>query len=133
MEEKKADNRIIQARKQIAAYENNLVEAKDALKGIENLEDNFSHLNRNIERCVDLINSSVKNKKVTKKFDHMIYDNKIGYRRSSAIWDEEKEITRERINDINNKIEELENQIKEEHSKEEKREEKKEIKEHTEE
>lgn len=113
MEEKKADNRIIQAKKQIVAYEDNLVEAKDALRGIEDLEDNFSHLNRNIERCVELLNSSVKNRKVVRKLDHMIYDNKVCYKKSSSTLEEEKEYTQDKINELNDKIDELNKEIKE--------------------
>ena len=129
MEEKKADNRIIHVRKQIVACEDNLVEARDALRGIEDLEDNFSHLNRNIERCVDLLNSSVKNRKVNKKFDSMIYDSKVSYRKSSSSLEEEKEFTQEKINELNEKIDELNKEIKEINKKmeiQEKREEKKE-------
>ena len=123
MEEKRADNRIIHVRKQIVACEDNLVEAKDTLRGIEDLEDNFSHLNRNIERCVELLNSSVKNRKVVRKLDHMIYDNKISYRKSSSSLEEEKELTQEKINELNDKIDELNKEIKEINKEIEKKEE----------
>lgn len=113
MEEKIADNKIIEVKKQLVACEDNLVEAKDALRGIEDLEDSFSHLNRNIERCIDILNSSVKNRKVIKKLDHMIYDNKVSYRRTNFTLDEEKEITQEKINELNDKIDELNKEIKE--------------------
>lgn len=133
MGEKKADNRIIQVRKQIVAYEDNLKEAKDVLRGIEDLEDNFSHLNRNIERCVELLNASIKNKKVSNKLDHMIYDNKISYRKSYSTLDEEKEITQDKINELNDKIDELNKEIKDINKKIEREEIKEEKKEDTEE
>ena len=129
MEEKMADNKIIQAKKQISVYEGNLREARSTLKGIEDLEDNFSHLNRNIERCLELLSSSVRNRKVTKMFEHMMYENKVSYRKTSYSLDEEKEFTRKKINKLSVDIDDLNKKIKEEYKKDKYNEEAKESKE----
>lgn len=119
MEEKKADNRIIQVKKELVACEDNLTEAKDKLRGIEDLEDSFSHLNRNVERCVDILNVSVKNRKVTNKIDRMFYDNKVSFKKTYVNLEEEKEFTQDEINELNNKIDELNETLKEEKNKKE--------------
>lgn len=119
MEEKRADNRIIQVKKELVACEDNLTEAKDKLRGIEDLEDSFSHLNRNIERCVDILNVSVKNRKVTNKIDHMFYDNKVSFKKTYVNLEVEKEFTQDKINELNDKIDELNETLKEEKNKKE--------------
>lgn len=132
MEEKKADNKIIEVKKQINATEEKLADSRKKLRGIEDLEDNFSHLNKNLNICVELLNASVKNKTVCKKIDYMNEDSTVGYMRtSSSLWDE-KETTKKEINNLNDKMDELTNEIKEiyrEIEEEKKKENKQEIKE----
>lgn len=119
MEEKKADNRIIQVRKELSVTEDTLTEAKDKLRGLDNLEENFSHLNKNITLCVELLASSIKNKKVNQKMDYLFHDSKVSYMKSTSSINDEKEDTRDKINDLNDKIDELNKIIKEELNKEE--------------
>lgn len=119
MEEKKADNRIIQVRKELSVTEDTLTETKDKLRGLDNLEESFSHLNKNITLCVELLTSSIKNKKVNQKMDYLFHDSKVSYMKSTSSIHDEKEDTRDKINELNDKIDELNKIIKEELNKEE--------------
>ena len=113
MEEKKADNRIIKVKKQINYAEEKLTNSKKKLKGIEELEDNFSHLNKNLNICVELLNSSVKNKNVNKKIDYMNESNIVGYMKTSSSLYDEKEQTEKEIVKLNDEIDKLTDEIKE--------------------
>ena len=113
MEEKKADNRIIKVKKQINYAEEKLTNSKKKLKGIEELEDNFSHLNKNLNICVELLNSSVKNKSVNKKIDYMNESNIVGYMKTSSSLYDEKEQTEKEIVKLNDEIDKLTDEIKE--------------------
>ena len=44
MDEKKADNKIMEVRKQISATEERLADSRKKLRGIEDLEDNLSDM-----------------------------------------------------------------------------------------
>ena len=139
MEEKKADNKIIQVKKQINVTEERLADSRKKLRGIEDLEDNFSHLNKNLNICVELLNLSIKNKTVNKKIGYMNDDSTIGYKKTSSSLLDEKEMTKKEINDLNDEIDKLTDEIKElykelEEEKEEKKKEQEEkIEEKTEE
>lgn len=132
MDEKKADNKIMEVRKQISATEERLADSRKKLRGIEDLEDNFSHLNKNLNICVELLNASVKNKSVSKKIDYMSEDSTVGFMKTSSSLLEEKETTEKEISDLNDEMDKLTDEIKEiykeleEDKKEENKEEKKE-------
>lgn len=132
MDEKKADNKIMEVRKQISATEERLADSRKKLRGIEDLEDNFSHLNKNLNICVELLNASVKNKSVSKKIDYMSEDSTVGFMKTSSSLLEEKETTEKEISDLNDEMDKLTDEIKEiykeleEDKKQENKEEKKE-------
>ena len=113
MEEKKADNRIIEVKKEININEERLADSRKKLRGIEDLDENFSHLNKNLNICVEIINSSVKNKGVNKKINYMSEDSTIGFKRTSSSLYDEKEDTQKEIRNINDQIDKLSDEIKE--------------------
>lgn len=129
MEEKKIDNRIIEVKKQINYAEEKLIDSRKKLRGIEELEDNFSHLNKNLNICIELLNTSVKNKNVNKKIDYMNESNIVGYMKTSSTLYEEKELAEKEINKLNDEIDKLTDEIKEIYKENEENEEKEENKE----
>ena len=112
MEDKKIDNKIIQTKKEIKIIEDDLTRTKKALKEIEYLEDNITHLNRNLNQCVELINLSIKNKNVSQKINTISNDTIINYKKTSLSINEEKEITTKKINELNEKKELLNDELK---------------------
>lgn len=132
MDEKKADNKIIQVKKQINITEEKLADSRKKLNKIENLEENFSHLNKNINLCVELLNASVKNKNINRKINHMSEENIVGFKKTSSSLIDEKELTKKEIRELNDEMDKLNDEIKElykDKEKEEKKEEKEEVKE----
>ncbi len=132
MDEKKADNKIIQVKKQINITEEKLADSRKKLNKIENLEENFSHLNKNINLCVELLNASVKNKNINRKINHMSEESIVGFKKTSSSLIDEKELTKKEIRELNDEMDKLNDEIKElykDKEKEEKKEEKEEVKE----
>lgn len=119
MEEKKADNKIINTRIKISNLEDNLHQTKKGLSNLELLEDNFSRINRNLNECLDLLNISVKNKRVNNKLQSICDESNVFYGKTKVNLEDERDLILKQINDIDEKIDELNKTLKDELNKEE--------------
>ena len=119
MDDKKADNRIINTKIEISHLEDNLNQTKKGLNNLEILEGNFSRINRNLNECLELINSSIKNRKVNNKLQSMCDESNIFYGKTRANLEDERDLILKQINEIDERLEELNDSLKEELNKEE--------------
>ena len=129
MGDKNADNRIINTKKEISILEDDLSSNKKSLSELDYLEFNISSIKRNLNECVELINSSVKNKRINNKFQTLADDTNGYYGRTKASFEDERVIITDRITEIKNRINELDESLKKdmEELSEEKDEDKEEI------
>ena len=119
MEElKKADNRILNTKIEIGNLENNLSQTRKGLNNLEILESNFSRINRNLNECLDLINSCVKNRRVNNKLQNICDESNIYYGKTKSNFDEERELIISQINEIDERLDKLNQTLKEELNKE---------------
>lgn len=107
MEEKKADNRIIETRKQIINIEDDLSETKNSLYELEDLEMNFTNINRNLNQCLDILNFSIKNNAKINKIQSIGDNANIYYGKTKTNILEEREIINDKINNLKEKLDEL--------------------------
>ena len=119
MDEKKADNSIINTKVEIRHAEDDLFQSKNDLNQLEILESNFSIINKNLNQCIDLLNISVKNKRINNKIQSMCDESFVSYNKAMFNIDEERDMIVEQINEIENKIDLLNEKLKEELNKEE--------------
>ena len=119
MDDKKADNRIINTKIEISHLEDNLNQTKKGLNNLEILEGNFSRINRNLNECLELINSSIKNRKVNNKLQSMCDESNIFYGKTRVNLEDERDLILKQINEIDERLEELNDSLKEELNKEE--------------
>lgn len=63
---KVADNRISDAKKEIDSIDVNINASKETIKNIESIEETFESLNKNMAKCINLLNKSMKGKEVNK-------------------------------------------------------------------
>ena len=135
MEEKKADNRILNTKIEIDHLEDNLNQTKKGLNNLEILEGDFSRIHRNLNECLVLINSCVKNRRVNNKLQNICDESNIYYGKTKSNLEEERDLILKQISEIDNRLDELNKSLKEELNKEkvEKKEENEELEEETEE
>ena len=63
--EKVADNIISERKQQIYQIEDRIDSEKNKLNKISDIEDNFIALNKSLNRCIEVVSSSVKSTKNT--------------------------------------------------------------------
>lgn len=99
--EKRADNRINQTRKQlINDIDEMLSSEKRKARKLENLQNSFQNLNKNMDKCLDLISKSIRGNNVDSMIDEMRYTNKkLLSKNNQKINDEIKEI-KKRVNKL---------------------------------
>ena len=92
MNEKRADNSINTSyninndiyvtKKKISNIDNRIDIEKNKIKELDDMEELFMSLNKNISKCVDLLNRSVKGKTVNAKLNAIEEHNKVNFARS---------------------------------------------------
>lgn len=101
---KVADNRIIENKKNIDNIDDMIDQNKNRIKSLNNMEDNFQALSRSIEKCVDLLNKSIKGNNIERKLGDISDNNKISLKRVlGTIDDERQEVNKELKNLFNQK------------------------------
>ena len=63
-----ADNRIEKSKKKIAQIDESIDIEKNKLKKIDNIQEEFVSLNKSINRCIELLSSSIKGTKTPSLF-----------------------------------------------------------------
>ena len=104
--DKKVDNRINEVKKKINKLDDKISSEKSKIKDLNNLEEAFGGLNAKINKCVELLNKSVKSPKTTSLTENILADNQKFFSK-----------TTESINNDRVEIEKTMNELSEEKDK----------------
>ena len=111
--EKEADNKISERKQQIYQIEDRIDSEKNKLNKISDIEDNFVALNKSINRCIELVSSSVKSKKNTYMYEDMRISNNTLLNRVSNTLDEERDTVNKNIKNLYSEKSKIEDEAKE--------------------
>lgn len=76
MYEKKADNIILTKKQIINQIDDKLSEEKKNIKNLENIQNNYHSLNKNMSKCISLLSKSIKGPQVDSMLSEFEYNNK---------------------------------------------------------
>jgi|GEM_PF-6308431 hypothetical protein len=111
--EKVADNIISERKQQIYQIEDRIDSEKNKLNKISDIEDNFIALNKSLNRCIELVSSSVKSKKNTYMYEDMHISNNTLLNRVSNTLDEERDAVNKNIKNLYSEKSKIEDETKE--------------------
>ena len=111
--EKVADNIISERKQQIYQIEDRIDSEKNKLNKISDIEDNFIALNKSLNRCIELVSSSVKSKKNTYMYEDMRMSNNTLLNRVSNTLDEERDAVNKNIKNLYSEKSKIEDEAKE--------------------
>lgn len=111
--EKVADNIISERKQQIYQIEDRIDSEKNKLNKISDIEDNFIALNKSLNRCIELVSSSVKSKKNTYMYEDMRISNNTLLNRVSNTLDEERDTVNKNIKNLYSEKSKIEDEAKE--------------------
>ena len=114
MEEKKADNKILENKARIKEIDSQIDVEKDKGKQLDDIEEVVVSLNKNIERCLELLGTSVKGNNFEKKLSAYQTENKINYKKNMNDIESQRELLKANINKLYNEKDELLENIKNE-------------------
>ena len=111
--EKVADNIISERKQQIYQIEDRIDSEKNKLNKISDIEDDFIALNKSLNRCIELVSSSVKSKKNTYMYEDMHISNNTLLNRVSNTLDEERDAVNKNIKNLYSEKSKIEDETKE--------------------
>ena len=111
--EKVADNIISERKQQIYQIEDRIDSEKNKLNKISDIEDNFIALNKSLNRCIELVSSSVKSKKNTYMYEDMRISNNTLLNIVSNTLDEERDAVNKNIKNLYSEKSKIEDEAKE--------------------
>lgn len=117
VETKVADNKISKSEQivnKIKSVDRELESSYDSLKSIDDMEDAFNRLNKNLGKVIDLLNKSVTGKGVNQKLDDIKVNNQKIYKSSVYDLDVRRENTKKQIEEFESIKEEYRKKLKEE-------------------
>ncbi len=101
---KQADNSISSIKKSNSVSYDGIVEDIDKekvyLKYIDDIRDKFLNINKNFNKCLDLLSISIRGNESSALIDEMLSDNMATISRVSDELDSEQEKTKNKINDL---------------------------------
>ena len=122
---KKIDNQMLD-KKEVVNYKNKINEIDDRIdqeksrmRELDDMEELFVSLSKNITKCVDLLNKSIKGNNISNKLNSIEENNKINFSKSIGNLEIERDEIKNNIVDLNNKKEDYQQKMKEENIKEE--------------
>ncbi len=128
MEEKRADNVVInnglgnnnnENRNYINNIDSQIDVEKSKMKNLDDMEEIFISLNKNISKCVELLNKSIKGKSVSKKLNAIEENNKINFVKSMNNIDSEREEIKNNLIKLNKEKEEYQDKMNKKEDEEE--------------
>ncbi len=97
---KKADNQISYNRIQINRLDNEIDSSKSKIKTLNDMEEGFVSLSKNIEKCVELLSLSMKGNNIEGKLGDISESNQMYLKRVVSTIDDEKTTTNDRIKNL---------------------------------
>ena len=121
VETKVADNKITKTEtiiNQMKTNDRNIESSYDTLKSIDDMEDAFSRLNKNMNKLVDLLDKAAKGRKVAQHLDDIRLTNQKIYKESVYDLDVRRKNTKKELEEFESVKEEYKKKLKEEEEKE---------------
>lgn len=122
---KKIDNQMLD-KQEVVNYKNKINEIDDRIdqeksrmRELDDMEELFVSLSKNITKCVDLLNKSIKGNNISNKLNSIEENNKINFSKSIGNLEIERDEIKNNIVDLNNKKEDYQQKMKEDNIKEE--------------
>ena len=112
MEEKKADNVVLNKKAEISKIELEVDRNKKLLSSLDSVEENFRELRKNIENCIDLLNNSIKGANVQRQLAAISEENVDSYNTSMKNIYEKRDELNTKIKDLYNKKDKINDEIK---------------------
>lgn len=110
MEEQKKESKTDYLKKRLNEIDNKIDSEKQKMKKIDDIQEEVNALNKNLNKCIELLSISIKGSQTSRKLNEMSNGNKSFYANFSSILDNEKGSSVKKINKLND---EKDNLIKE--------------------
>ena len=122
VDEKTANSSVYATKKRIDSIDNRISEEKSKMKDLDDMEELFVSLSKNISKCVELLNKSVKGRNVNSKLNAIEENNKINFQKSINNIDIQREEIKNNLIKLNDQKETIQEQLKENYKEQENRE-----------
>ena len=97
MDNKKADNIVLEYKQKINEVDNRLDEEKKKLKKLNQIQNDIDSLSKNINKCIDLLSKSMKGPGINNMFSNMSDSNKLMHIKASSAIENEFQETNKKI------------------------------------
>ena len=118
MEEKKADNRLIENKNKMNEINSKLDYEKNKMKRLDDMEELFVSLNKDINKCVELLGESIKGKNVSRKLNSVQENSNINLKKGMVNIEEERANIKQNITKLSNEKDDLIEEMKKEKKEE---------------
>ena len=112
--DKKADNILLNNKVKVSKLDMKVDENKKKLDSLDEMEEVFYSLKKNIDNCVELLNHSIKGENVTRELNAISEDNQESFTNSIKDIDSKRDEIRKEIKELYKQKEELSDKIKKE-------------------
>ncbi len=121
MDGKKADNIIvgnipitenINTKKIISSLDSRIDGEKNRMKNLDEMEEMFVSLNKNITKCVELLNKSIKGKNITSKLNAIEENNRINFIKNMNSIDTERDQIKENLFKLNEERDRVNDEVR---------------------
>ena len=103
-----ADNKIFITRSEIENINDQIDMSKSKLKSLDDMEEGFTSLSKNIAKCVELLGQSMKGNNVEQKLGAISDNNRIYYLRAMGSIDDERQEAKKKLKDLYDQKDEME-------------------------
>ena len=99
-EKKMADNKININKAQMNRLDNEIDSNKSKIKTLNDMEEGFVSLSKNIEKCVELLSMSMKGNHIESKLSDISESNQVYLKKVVSTIDDEKTVANDRIKNL---------------------------------
>lgn len=112
-----ADNAIYMTKQKISSLDNRIDAEKNKMRELDDMEELFVSLSKNISKCVELLNRSVKGKNVNSKLNSIEENNKINFAKSMSNIEIQREDAKNNLVKLTEEKEKYQDALKEEYQR----------------
>lgn len=110
MEEKKADNTINKQKARIKEIDNKIDIEKDKTKQLDEIEEIVVSLNKNINKCLELLGVSIQGNNIDKRLSAIESENNVNYKKNISNIELHREVVQKNIKKLNDEKEKIINE-----------------------
>ena len=110
MEEKTADNTINKQKARIKEIDNKIDIEKDKTKQLDEIEEIVVSLNKNINKCLELLGVSIQGNNIDKRLSAIESENNVNYKKNISNIELHREVVQKNIKKLNDEKEKIINE-----------------------